>query len=286
MPHLNLAATIAQIDFSPDIWEWIDLLEGVLLVQQEASLAADNKGFRADTDYKKVLVAGLHNARNAVDAIYLLLRFELVHQAAAQVRLFCEGLITLHYISIDAEARARQYWEYAYVEAFEKAEILLHWESATARSEDVEHLKQLRDSLKPDYERLKPRYLFTDKKGKQRPFINWANKSIADQAGKRGSPIERLYSLVYKTMSAYVHGSGWSIRKTGAYTSQHYDAQIVLVDFAEIVRMTVAIWIELAGFCRSQLGWRMADHAPRFAQEVRRLDAKYSANHAATGGAV
>ncbi len=277
MTRINLGATAERIQFSDEIWTWMELLEDVLQVQQEAHLLADSKVFRTDTDYSRVLVAGLHNARQALHAVYLLLRFELVNQAAAQVRLLCEGLITLEYISAHPQSRAKQYWEYSYIEAFERAHALIKWEGKSAAPEHLRALTDRMNALKPDYDRLKPTFTFKDARGRVRAFNGWANKSIAQQASECGERVERLYSLVYKTMSAYVHGSGWSLRKQGAYSMKHYDAETALVDFAEIIRTTLAVWVELATFCHRQLGWDLIQHAPSFATRVQDLDAAYVA---------
>jgi len=275
MAIINLGATADRIQFSDEIWAWIELLEDVLRVQQEAHVLADATTFLADTDYKKVLVAGVHNARQALHAIDLLLRFELVNQAAAQVRLLCEGLITLEYIAADPQGRATRFWEYAYIEAYERAEALMEWEAKSAAPEHTRALVAAIETLKPDYERLKPTFEFKDGRGRTRAFNGWANKSIAQQASECGERVERLYSLVYKTMSAYVHGSGWSLRKQGAYSMKHYDAETALVDFAEIIRTTLAVWVELANFCYRELGWDLIQHGPSFAARVRALDAAY-----------
>jgi len=279
MPRINLGATADSIQFSDEIWAWIELLEDVLRVQQDVHLLADARGFNADTDYTKVLVAGMHNARQALHAIDLLLRFELVNQAAAQVRLFCEGLITLEYIAADPQGRATRFWEYAYIEAYERAQALMEWEAESAAPEHTRALADAIKSLKPDYERLKPTFVFKDGKGRARAFNGWANKSIAQQAADCGERIERLYALVYKTMSAYVHGSGWSLRKQGSYSMKHYDARVALVDFSEIIRTTIAVWVELAHFCYRHLGWDLIQYGPSFVERISVLDAAYTKRH-------
>lgn len=94
----------------------------------------------------------------------------------------------------------------------------LEWEEGRASIAHAEKVRGLLTRLKPEYETLKPRYSFTDKSGRTRPFTNWCNTPIARQAAECGAHIKRLYSLVYSQLSSYVHGSAWSLRRQISYS--------------------------------------------------------------------
>lgn len=273
MPNIDLPETIKRITFSDEIWEWLDLLgDAVFMTMKETMLHED---FRRDTPYKELLVRAANKDLSTLDAIYILLRCELIHQASAQLRLFCEGLITLRYIAQDPDSRADQFSAYADIDAYERADALLEFERNGADPQHVIRVEAFRQKLTEKYRQLRPRYSFTDNKGKQRRFKNWCNKSIADQANECGHDLVRLYNLVYKAMSSYVHGSAWSMRRQLAYSRIHYRPDIVLNDIATIVRITIIVWAEFAKFWDAQLGWNLVQATRAFPERLAELDAKH-----------
>ena len=73
MARIDIIKTIEHIDFSPEIWEWLDLLGGIAgKTQQEAMI--QEKRFLADTPYKKFLLCTINKDLQTIGAIYLLLR--------------------------------------------------------------------------------------------------------------------------------------------------------------------------------------------------------------------
>ena len=175
----------------------------------------------------------------------------------------------------DAAARADQFLAYADIEAYEHASALLEFEKNRANPEHVTQLEAFRQKLTPAYNQLKPKYTFTDGRGKQRRFRNWCDKSIAVQASECGDDLIRLYRLVHKQMSAYVHGSPWSLRRQLAYSRVHYRADVVLNDVATIVRTAIVVWAEFAKFWDAQLGWDLTRSTRALAERLAELDAKH-----------
>jgi hypothetical protein len=213
MNIIDLLETIERVTFPDEVWEWLDLLGEIINLTQEEALRHDQSGdFIADTPYKTILVRVINRDINSLMSIYMLLRCEFINQAAAHVRLFCESLIILRYISLNKEARSKLFNDYLVIEQYEILNALLEWEQDHADQGTVEKCLALLKEKEPAYQKLKPLYSYT-RKGKQRPFKNWCNKRIDEQAHDRGADIERLYKLVYKQMSAYVHGSAWSLRR-------------------------------------------------------------------------
>jgi len=259
--RVDIAATLNGITFSDEIWAWLDLLGDVIRVPDNEASRQD-AAFTADTHYKRVLVAGVHGQISSLKAVYLLLRAEFGHQAAGQVRLCCEGLISLRFISRSPQERAQLFLDYAYIEAYEAINALLEWERTTAGATRVAALEAKLEKLASDYARVRPRYQFTDRQGKVRDYINWCNRSIADQAKDCGASYERLYRLVYAQMSAYVHGSAWSLRHLAAYSQKAYDPEVVLWDVTAIVTATIAVWLEFSAFAADTFGWKINEHAP------------------------
>jgi hypothetical protein len=255
MTRINLPATIEGIEFPDEIWGWPDVL-GDAIRLTEAEARAREKGFVADTPYKQVLLGGIHTYLSGLKAVYSLLRTELVSQAAGQARLLCEGVITLAYISYDPEQRSVEFLEYSTIEAFEAADALIEWESQTAEAAPAAAVTAIREALRPEYEVIRTKYQYTDKKGKTRRHKNWANRSIADMA-RVSEETTRLYELIYRQLSSYVHGSAWSFRHIPAYTPQYYDANIVLGDIAQVTLGTLVVWQVFAAFVSTHLGWGM-----------------------------
>jgi hypothetical protein len=274
MPNVDIHATIEQAKFPPSVWEYLDLLGEILFSTQTVIQHYDENSL-ACTDHQKLIVMSINRDITTLISIYILLRCELLHQAAAHVRLFCESVITHRFIERDVINRVPQFSDYAGIEAYELAKNALEWEEGRASIAHAEKVRGLLTRLKPEYETLKPRYSFTDKSGRTRPFTNWCNTPIARQAAECGAHIKRLYSLVYSQLSSYVHGSAWSLRRQISYSKKHYDKDVVLSDIATIIRTTSVVWEEWAKFCDEQLGCSLADHLPSLSSKLDSLDLKY-----------
>lgn len=273
MARIDLAATLEGVTFRPEVWEWIDLLGDVITATQREAMVHDE--FLADTPYKQLLVRAIQRDISTLSAIYILLRFELIHQAAAHVRLYCESLITLRYIAQDVATRVPQFLDYAHVEGYEVTQAVLASEAARANPAHVARIQTLLSRLQEDYDRVRSRYVFTGRKGRERPFVNWCNTRVAEQARLCGDGIERLYKIVYSQLSAYIHGSAWSLRRQIAYSRNHYDPSVVLNDIATIVRTVLVVWEQWAVFCDEQVGWSLTPMLVTVTTRLEALDSRH-----------
>ena len=248
---------------------------GDIVAATQIEAIYQDKGFIADTPYKKLLLFTINKDLSTLNTIYFILRCELIHQASSHVRLFCESLITLKYISLDPDTRADLFWGYSDIEAYRITSAILDWEKGKANEVHVEQVEALFKTIKKKYEEANPIYSFTNKKNKEKPFINWCNKSIASQAFECGTDFKRLYELVYKQMSSYIHGSAWSLRRQISYSKVHYNSDIILNDIATIVRTTLVVWVDWAKFCVSALGWRLHDTLLNLPERLDELDKRH-----------
>jgi len=231
--------------------------------------------FLADTPFKKILLCAINKDISTLKAIYILLRCELIHQASSHVRLLCESLIMLKYISMEPESRSDLFWGYADIEAYEIASSILEWESSIANPIHVERLRAFQNSISGKYEKAKQTYTFKDKRGRSRSFSNWCNVSISAQARECGPDYQRLYELVYKQMSSYIHGSAWSLRRQVFYSRDHYRPDVILNDIATIIRTGSVVWVEWAKFCIEILNWRLLDRIIEVPGRLEEMDAKH-----------
>lgn len=274
MPRIDISETIKMIDFPDKVWEWLDLFGDIIAATQSEAMYQD-RSYIADTPYKKFLLCNINKDLSTLNTIYFILRCELIHQAASHVRLFCESLITLKYMSLDPDKRADLFWDYFDIESYKITQAILDFEKDKAKESHVKRVKNLFETFKEKYESAKQIYSYTDKKGRKRPFKNWCNKTIASQASECGPDFKRLYGLVYRQMSSYIHGSAWSLRRQLSYSRAHYDSNIVLNDIATIVRTALVIWVDWAKFCISELGWRLHDALLNLPQRINELDEKH-----------
>jgi hypothetical protein len=258
MPRIDICETIGQIDFPAEVWEWLDLFGNIVGITQREAVHQE-RAFLADTPFKKILLCAINKDLSTLNTIYILLRCELIHQASSHVRLLCESLINLKYISLESGSRSSEFWDYADIEAYNISSSLLEWDVTTANPRHVEGVKVFRESISEKYERVKGTYTFFDKKGRERPFRNWCNKSMSLQARDCGPSFQRLYELVYRQMSSYIHGTAWSLRRQVSYSRDHYQPKVILNDIAAIVRTASAVWVEWAKFCIEILNWRLSD---------------------------
>lgn len=274
MGRIDLSETIKRVDFPENIWEWLDFLGEVLVATQQEAMYQE-KRFMADTPYKKYLQHTINKDLSILNSIYILLRCEMIHQASSNVRLFCESLITMKYISLDPDARSDLFWGYSDIESYEISSSLIEWEKSKAKTQHVKKIETYVTSIVKQYEIAKQTYTFTNKKGRTKPFRNWCNKSISSQARDCGDDFHRLYELVYKQMSSYVHGSSWSLRRQMAYSKDNYDADVIFTDLASIIRTTLVVWMDWAKFCVSNLEWRLVDIIKSMTGRLDALDIKY-----------
>jgi hypothetical protein len=258
MPRIDICETIMQIDFPVEVWEWLDLFGNIVGITQREAMYQE-RTFQADTPFKKILRCAINKDLSNLNAIYILLRCELIHQASSHVRLLYESLISLKYISLESKSRSALFWGYADIEAYDIASSLLKWDSSTANHKHVEEVRAFRESISEKYERAKGTYTFVNKKGRKRSFPNWCNKNMFVQARDCGPSFQRLYELVYRQMSSYIHGTAWSLRRQVSYSRDHYQSDVILNDIAAIVRTASAVWVEWAKFCMETLNWRLSD---------------------------
>ena len=283
MPRIDIAATLNQVTYPDNVWRWIDLLGDIIGAIQTEALR--HEAFVADSDYKKLTVRWINRDISTYTAIYVLLRAELIHQASGHVRLACEALITLNYIAQAPEPRAALFLGYSRIESYEFVESMLAHERQLARGSHIARAEEMLKALSADYETAKPTYTFQDRKGKSRPFRNWCNVTIDDQARACGGELPRIYKVVYSQLSAYVHGSAWSLRRQYGYSRAHYAPQVVLTDIATVVRATALVWLEWARFCQEQLGWEFNEFRHIVARRVEMLDVITFAETTEDGGA-
>ena len=262
-----------QVTFPDDVWEWIDLYHDAIAIIGTEGMTHESD--TAETPYQQLMVSLVHRDLSSMNSIYLLLRAELLHQAAAQVRLLCEGIITWRYVALDAEARTNQFREFSPIEACRFAEALLEWKDESTNPIHVEKLERGIEELKGERQEVFERFKFTDRNGKVRQFRNWANMDIRGQADGCGADTLRLYDVVYRQMSAYVHGSAWSLRRQRAYSRMYHDPSVVHTDIATIVRTAIVIWEQWCRTCEEELGWDITAAVPAIAERMKALDAAH-----------
>jgi hypothetical protein len=238
-----------------------------------------HEGYVVDDQFRRLMVSGVNRMIGSLTAIYTLLRCELIDIAAAQVRVFCEALITLEFVARDPQTLAPQFWDYYTIESFETVTAMVELERGRARPEHIRAMEEWLARQRPEYERLRDRYTFIPTRGKNAgkrlPFVNWCNVRVSEQARLCGAELHRLYRLVYKQMSTYVHCTAFSLRRQTAYSRNHYDAGVVHRDIATLVRTTGIVWVEMARFLEEHLEWRLLGPAATIAEAIEQLDARH-----------
>jgi len=223
--NIDIAKTIERVTFPAAVCDWLNLLGDVLILSQNEAKDHDDFAARAAvTPFNQILVPAIHRDLSSLSAIYTLLRCESIHQAAAQVRLFCESVITLHYIAKDKVNRAQQFFDYAFIDAFNVTQAVLQWESGRAKPVHVKQLEAVLVKHRSEYERVKPTYTYKDRNGKERVRNSWTPVNLFQQAAACGEDLARLYRIVYSQLSAYVHRSMWSLRRQHAYSVRGYNS--------------------------------------------------------------
>jgi len=274
MPRIDIEKTVNLIDFPDKIWEWIDLFGDIIAATQSEAIYQD-ASYIADSPYKKFLLCNINKDLSTLNTIYFILRCELIHQASSHVRLFCESLITMKYISLEPDKRAELFWGYSDIESYKITKAILDFEKVKAKEVHVMKVETLFETFKEKYTIAKQIYSFKDKNERLKPFKNWCNKTIEKQAFECGPEFKRLYELVYRQMSSYIHGSAWSLRRQVAYSRAHYDSNIVLNDIATIIRTALVVWADWSKFCISELGWRLNDALLSLPKRLDELDEKH-----------
>jgi hypothetical protein len=269
--RIDLEKTIARLDYPPEIWAWLDLVGEMIVVTQEEALERE-RTFVATTPYQHLLRRFINREISSLNAIYALFRMELVYQAAAHIRLFCENVITLRYILLKPDERSKGFLGYAAVDAYEIGKAYLQWESLTAKPHHVEAMSLQQAELERHFREVHRRYTYVDHKGKPRAFKNWCNLTLKDQANECGAEMQKLYALCYRQLSAYVHGSAWALRRQESYSRTGYDRTVVMIDFANLTRILLAVWVDWLKIMSDRLGWQALDRAHGIVDRCDRLD--------------
>lgn len=274
MRRIDISETIGSIDFPEEVWEWIDLFGEVVAETQKEAMFQE-KTFLANNPFRKILLCTINKDISTLNAIYILLRCELIHQASSYVRMLCDSLITLKYISLESESRSERFWGYTDIEAYGIATSLLNWEASMANPGHVKKLKDFQQTISAQYQKAKPNYEFVDRKGRTKPFSNWCNKNTFEQAHECGQGFQRLYELVYRQMSSYIHGTAWSLRRQVSYSKDHYEPKVILNDIAAITSTATAVWVEWAKLCVETLGWRLSDTIREIVVTLEEMEMKH-----------
>lgn len=271
MARIDLEKTIAQIEFSPEIWEWLDLVGEMVSITQKEALEQE-RSFVAVSPFHNLLRWFINRDIGGLNSIYLLLRMEQVYQAAAHIRLLCENVITLRYILLNPDKRTRAFLDYSAVDAHRIGETYLKWESQTAKPQHVKMMKRQQEEFKKRFEEVRDRYTYVTRNKKAKEFRNWCNLTLKKQADECGIEMQKLYAIGYRQLSAYVHGSAWALRRQEAYIGKSYDQTVVMIDFANLTRMLLAVWIEWLKIMSQELGWQAIGHAQGIVDRCNELD--------------
>lgn len=272
MARIDLEKTIAQVEFPPEIWEWLDLVGEMVAITQTEALEQE-RSFVAVSSYHNLLRWFINREIGSLNSIYLLLRMELAYQAAAHIRLLCENVITLRYILLDPEARTKAFLGYSVIDAYKIGETYLQWESQTANPEHVKRMKSQQEEFKKRFNEVHDKYTFvTRNTEKKKEFKNWCNLSLKEQADECGVEMQKLYAIGYRQLSAYVHGSAWALRRQEAYIRKSYDQTVVMVDYANLTRMLLAVWVEWLKIMSQELGWHALGNAQGLIERCNELD--------------
>ena len=165
MPRIDISETIKMIGFPEKIWEWLDLLGDVIIATQNEANYEDKK-FIADNSYKKYLLYNINKDLSTLNTIYFILRSEMIHQACSHVRLLCESLITLKYISLDPYTRSDLFWGYSDIDAYKITKAALDLEKDKAKKIHIKKIGNVLEKLKEKYEISIGIYSYTGKNGK------------------------------------------------------------------------------------------------------------------------
>jgi hypothetical protein len=239
----------------------------IIAVTQEEVLERES-AFKAVTSHQHLLRRFINRDIGSLNSIYALLRMELAYQAAAHIRLFCENVITLRYILLDPEKRSKAFLDYATIDEFKIGAAYLKWESLTAKPRHVEAMSLQQAEVEKRFTELRGRYVTS----KGREFRNWCNLSLKTQAEECGANIQRLYEIGYQQLSAYVHGSAWALRRQEAYIRTTYDQTVVMIDFANLTRILLAVWTEWLTILSEELGWQALRRVPDILDRCNKLD--------------
>ncbi len=126
------------------------------------------------------------------------------------VRSLFELALQFEYLMQDPVPRAREYLDFAHITRYERFKTITqspHGQVSRQLASDL-NLKERRDQLKIEYDRVHPRFFHRNKGGGGRVARNWYGKSIrslADEVGWLGE-----YKLLYATSSDWLHGDPFS----------------------------------------------------------------------------
>src|SRR5258706_11404103 len=146
--RIDIGRTIDSVPLTDEAWEWLNLIGFAMSLAQAQARAHDTNAewFQCYEDYKQILVSVVAKDINTLGAIFIALRCEWTHQAAALLRTLCERLITLRYIAQDKKARSKLFLGYATVEEYKVARTFLHWRSTQPKTQDIAEMERFKSN--------------------------------------------------------------------------------------------------------------------------------------------
>jgi len=136
-----------------------------------------------------------------------------VTNAYILLRSMFELNITARYISQDPRRRSTAYIDYGCVLSRRRFEKHLkhrntkreEWRDLVRAMLSYEFNPKRRQEISQNYEKVRQKFEFVDKKGRVRQFPNWANKSLRQMANEVDHDLE--YDLLYSKYSDITHGT-------------------------------------------------------------------------------
>ena len=189
------------------------------LLSLAKNILSENKELKyhdAGFEYTSIMICFYSHIISSVDTILKLHKLSPnwfpTTNAYIILRSIFEINIVAHYISKDPCKRAISYIEYGKILNKKRFDaILKHKETKREPwrrfiEETLKHEYYPKQSkINEDYNEVKDKFTFVNKRGKKKMFPNWTNKSLKEMAKEVNHEIE--YDLFYSDLSNFTHGS-------------------------------------------------------------------------------
>lgn len=165
----------------------------------EKALASDPIVWDQEDDFLKLSICLLAITLTKMRSIYILCKNGLAKDAAIVLRVMFEDLVNFNYMHNDKK-KVQDFMGYDSYQRLKLNKIITLDKSAKF---DGVKVSEREAELRKEWDKIKYKYTFINRKGKEEIFTTWCGKNLEEMAKELKWEVN--YNYIYRYLSRYVH---------------------------------------------------------------------------------
>ena len=202
----DLDATLSETTFRPP---WLDEKQRRILdfmIATDRTILGQWSGVKLEEPVLHAVKRMADRMGQLFAAMLGLTKLHKTFSAALHVRAMFEMLVQFQYLLDDPKARSEDYLDFEHFAKYNRLQVILaHPEWPTSQQLANSPLRaEAEPRVQAEFARVRSKFEYVDRKGRQREHENWYRMSIRDVAAK--TELEDEYILIYQECAAWAHG--------------------------------------------------------------------------------